>query len=98
DWSSDVCSSDLLLRELLPDFHAGVVHETLVEHAVRPREIHPLEHAVRGVVRMGKAHRVEAVRSELDDLPGLQVPDELEPERIEDDALRRDHEPSVPLA
>src|SRR5439155_2286935 len=37
-------------------------------------------------------------RSELDDLPRLQVPDELEPEGIEDDAFGRNHEPAVPLA
>src|SRR5437879_6179587 len=87
----------ILFRELLADLHAGVIDETLVQDAVRAREVHPLEHAVRGMVRMGEPHRIEAVRPELDDFTRLQVADELEPERVEYDALRRDHEASVPF-
>src|SRR6266581_1769788 len=81
--------------ELRADLHAGVIDETLVQDAVRASEVDPLEHAVRGVVRMGEPHRIEAVRPELDDFARLQVADELEPERVEYDALRRDHEASV---
>src|SRR6266581_6514504 len=93
----DVGFDRILLRELLADLHAGVVHEPLVEDAVRPREVDPLEHAVCGVVRMRESHRLEAVGPELDDLPRFQVPDELQPERIEHDALRCDHHAAVSL-
>src|SRR5207247_1602470 len=78
----------ILVGELFADLHASVVHEPLIEDAVRTGEVHPLEHAMRRVVRVRQPRRFESVGPELDDLAWLQVSDEpVTGERVEYDAL-----------
>ena len=64
----DVRRDRILVGELLADLHTGVVDEPLIEDTVRTGEIHPLEHAVRCVVRVRQPRRFESVGPELDDL------------------------------
>src|SRR5436305_11437730 len=89
----------ILVGELFADLHAGVVHDPLIEDAVRTGEIHPLEHAMRRVVRVRQPRRFESIGPELDDLARLQVSDEpVTGERIEADVLGGDHHAVVAFA